>query len=100
MIDLQNENLEELELAIAIERNRRMTEALRAKKNVAVVTLQSGFSGGPGVPAYCVGECKAGEPTGDGSTWGDDYFLFSDWPNGKSMWLVPPHRVGAMLRLA
>ena len=100
MIDLLNENLEDLEQAIAIERNRRMTEALRANKNVRVITLHSGFSGGPGVPAYCVGESKAGEPTGDGSTWGDDYFLFSDRPNGQSIWLLTPNRLGAMLRLA
>lgn len=112
MIDLtqlSGPELDELEIAIEEEKRQRLLVVLRTQPNTAVISIRSGFSGGPGQLMFCVDERKKGEVCerqrdlkGEWQdvTSGGDYFGLSDRPNGKVKWLVSPDDVLHALRLA
>ena len=76
-----------------------LDEYIRAMKGKKVLkhgmwvrSLGFGFSGPPGKYCQFIKEVKVGEPSGDGSTWGDDYLCFGYIHNDieEIHWLVEP----------
>jgi hypothetical protein len=64
------------------------------KRGMWVKTLVSGFGGPAGKCCQFIREVKAGDPTGDGSTWGDDYLCFgyiNEYDQEDIRWATSPN---------